>query len=50
MQFSRNGKSFTYDITGEGADTIIFIPALGATRDMWRPQVPTFSSDYTVVT
>lgn len=50
MQLTRNGKTFTYDITGQGADTVIFIPALGATREMWRPQVAAFSTDYTVVT
>lgn len=50
MQFTRNGRTFTYDITGQGADTVIFIPALGATREMWRSQVAAFSPDYTVVT
>ncbi len=50
MQFSAKDKTLTYDITGNGADTIIFVPALGATREMWRAQVTAFASDYTVVT
>lgn len=50
MQLNQNGKTLTYDVTGQGADTVIFIPALGATREMWRGQVPAFSPDYTVVT
>lgn len=50
MQLMRNGKSLTYDVTGDGADTVIFVPALGATREMWRSQVAAFAPDYTVVT
>lgn len=50
MQLTRDGKTLTYEVTGQGADTVIFIPALGTTREMWRGQVPAFSSDYTVVT
>ena len=49
MKLARNGRTLQYDVSGEGADVIIFIPALGATRAMWQPQLPAFQPDFTVV-
>lgn len=50
MQLARNGRTLQFDVTGNGAEAVIFIPALGTTRDMWRSQVPAFESEYTVIT
>jgi 3-oxoadipate enol-lactonase len=49
MQLSMDGRTVTYKVLGEGADAIIFIPALGTTREMWKPQIPYFERDYTLV-
>lgn len=49
MQLSVGDRTLEYDVRGDGADALIFIPALGATRAMWEPQVPQFEADFTVV-
>src|SRR5579884_3233094 len=49
MQMTVHGRSLFYEVVGTGADTVIFIPALGASYDMWRSQVSAFAADYTVV-
>lgn len=42
-------KTPDHEIVGRGAETLIFVPALGTTREMWAPQVTHFESDYRVV-
>lgn len=49
MQLSVHGRSLRCEVQGAGADTVIFVPALGASYEMWKPQVPAFLSAYTVV-
>ncbi|MBV9279110.1 MAG: alpha/beta fold hydrolase [Chloroflexi bacterium] len=49
MRLVINSHALDYDISGSGAETIVFIHALGVTREMWWPQVEHFQRDYRVV-
>ncbi|MGD9739255.1 MAG: alpha/beta fold hydrolase [Bauldia sp.] len=41
------GATFSYDIRGpSGAPALVFIDALGATRDMWREQIAALAGPY----
>jgi len=37
------------EVVGHGAETVVFVPALGTTREMWAPQVTYFAPDFRVV-
>jgi 3-oxoadipate enol-lactonase len=49
MRLVINSHALDYDVAGTGAETIVFIHALGVTRAMWWPQVERFQRDYRVV-
>jgi 3-oxoadipate enol-lactonase len=42
-------KAPDHEIVGHGAEIVIFVPALGTTREMWAPQVTYFEPNYRVV-
>jgi len=50
MQLPLGEDSIQYEIEGKGPETLVFIPALGLTGDMWKQQVEHFRTSHTVVT
>jgi 3-oxoadipate enol-lactonase len=50
MQVYRDGRHIQYEIAGQGDEAVVFIHALGATGDMWKPQVEAFSRRFLVMT
>jgi 3-oxoadipate enol-lactonase len=50
MYLERGDRRFHYDVTGKGQTPALFIPALGATRVMWSPQVTALADRYRVIT
>lgn len=50
MQVHRDGRHIQYEIAGQGDEAVVFIHALGATAEMWKPQVEAFSRRFLVIT
>ena len=49
MRVRVGSQTVGYEVEGQGPEAIVFLPALGTTRDMWWPQVAFFRSRYLVV-